>query len=151
MVSCFYKDLGGYIEWFHCLNVFLGLFRGVMIGIIEFVISSEQFLLGCFIRRSNHFRPDFPADGFHHGHVLEIIVSLEESVSCAEFDEDTTDGPYVTGEAPTASENDFGCAIMTCAHQVRMVLVVESCTAEIDQTHFCVAKDFLSSVTTLVY
>ena len=78
-------------------------------------------------------------------------MSLEESVSCAEFDEDTTDGPHVTGETPTASENDFGCAIVTCTYQVRMVLVVESGTAEIDQTHFCVSKDFFGSVTTLMY
>ena len=78
-------------------------------------------------------------------------MSLEEGVPCAEFDEDTANGPHVTGETPTAPKNDFRGAIVSCTYEVRMVLVVESCTAEINQSHFCVAKDFFNSVATLMY
>lgn len=38
---------------------------------------------------------------FHHGQVLEVIVRLEQCVTCEELDEDAPNTPYVAWKAPT--------------------------------------------------
>ena len=50
--------------------------------------------------------------GFHQSQMLEIVMSLEESVTREELDEDAANAPDVTGEAPAEIEYDFGSTIV---------------------------------------
>lgn len=36
--------------------------------------------------------------GLHHGQVLEVIMSLEQSITREELDKDAADAPDITGE-----------------------------------------------------
>lgn len=77
----------------------------------------------------------------HHCEVLEVIVCLEQCVSREEFHEDAANAPYITWETPTKIENDLGCAVMSCGHDGRVILIIEGGRAKVDKPDFAVKQD----------
>ena len=90
------------MKWFHRLDVFSRLFCRFIIRIIKFLVL-EQFLLSRLVGCADRSVSDGSADGFHHCHVLEIIVRLEQCVACAEFNKDAANGPNIAGETPATT------------------------------------------------
>lgn len=50
---------------------------------------------------------------FHHCKMLQVVVGLEKSIAGEELDEDAADRPYVAGERPTHTEDDFGRTVVS--------------------------------------
>lgn len=103
--------------------------------------------------------------------MLEVVVSLEESLAGDEFDQDATDRPHVarvgpacacfcatgserrgqhSGDSPTEAfptirvrrtEDDLGCAVVPRRHDLGMVLPVERGAAKVDQLDARVLED----------
>lgn len=66
--------------------------------------------------------------------MLEIIVRLEEGVAGKELDQDASDAPDVAGERPAESEDDLRRPVVPGGHDRGVVLVLECCRAEINQS-----------------
>lgn len=113
---------------FHGLDIFLGGFGRLCVGVIELQCSGEEAaahmrvshvhkdgskeddLRSCRVSIATpttvlHL-PNKPwlnlaaTDWLHHGEMLKIVMSLEKSVTGIEFDQDTANTPDVTGIAP---------------------------------------------------
>lgn len=72
--------------------------------------------------------------------------NLKESEAGVELEDDATDGPYVAGVRPAELQDDFGRAVVPRRHDRRVVLVIKSRRAEIDQTRIRAANDTLISI-----
>ncbi len=48
----------------------------------------------------NHPWRHLPHDHFHHGEMFQIIVRLEQGISCEELDKDAADGEEIAGVRP---------------------------------------------------
>ena len=103
--------------------------------------------------------------------MLEVVVSLEESLARDEFDEDATDRPHVARVGPACAclffsnrerqgqhvgdsprneafttrvrrtENDLGCAVVPRRHDLGVVLLLERGAAKVDQLDARVFED----------
>jgi hypothetical protein len=81
----------------------------------------------------------------HHRQVLQIIVRLEQCISCEEFDENASDTPDITREGPTETENNLWCPVMASRDDRRVVLVLERSRTEVDESDLSIEKDFTLS------
>lgn len=70
--------------------------------------------------------------------MLEIVVGLEEGISCKELDEYTTNAPYIARKRPSKTENDFRSSVVTGRDDGRMILILECGRSKVDQTYFCI-------------
>lgn len=52
----------------------------------------------------------------HHCQMLQVVVRLEQSVTCVKLDQDAANAPYVAGKGPPQAKYDFGRTIMSCAY-----------------------------------
>lgn len=73
--------------------------------------------------------------------MFEIVVSLEKSISGKELYQDTPDTPYITGETPAQVQDDLWCPIVACGHNGRVVFIIKSGRAKVDETNLTVEED----------
>lgn len=73
--------------------------------------------------------------------MFEIVVSLEESVSGKELDQDTPDTPDITGETPAQIQDDLWGPIVAGGHNRRMVFIIKCGRAKVDKTNLTVEED----------
>lgn len=73
------------------------------------------------------------ANALHHGQVLQIVMCLEQRISCEELDKDASNTPDITGEGPPESENNLRRPIMASRYDGRVILVLEGSRAKVDQ------------------
>jgi hypothetical protein len=64
--------------------------------------------------------------------MFAIVVRLEERCADIQLKHDAADAPNVTGLRPAELENHFWRAIMTCADNRAMMLMVKCCAAKIN-------------------
>ena len=57
--------------------------------------------------------------------MFSVVVSLKQSGSLVEFEDDAADAPDVAGMMPSQFENDFRRAVMARGHDRRVMFVVE--------------------------
>lgn len=67
----------------------------------------------------------------HHGQVLQVVQSLEQSVSDGKLEDDAADGPDIARLSPPLLQNYFRSSIMPSLDDPAVVLVVECCAAEV--------------------
>lgn len=79
-------------------------------------------------------------DRFHHGQMLEIIVSLEQGIPGKELDQDTPDAPYIAGVGPTKAQDDLWRPVMPRRHDRRVVFILEGGRSEVDKPDLRVKK-----------
>lgn len=79
--------------------------------------------------------------GFHHSEMLEIIVRLEQCVSCEELHENAADTPYIAGIRPTQSKDDLRCSVVARRDHRRMIFVLECSGAEVYQSNLGVKEN----------
>lgn len=97
----------------------------------------------CLVHCRDQVRVDPRADNhFHHGKVLQIVVSLEKGIAGEELDEDAADAPDVARERPAQTKNDFGSPVVPGRNDRRMIFVLECGGPEVDQSNFSVEQDF---------
>lgn len=155
---------------FHGLDIFLGGFGSLCVGVIELQCSGEE--AAAHMRVSHRHRqglkrddlrscritiatpptvlhlPNKPwldfstTDWLHHGEMLEIVMSLEKSVTGKELDQDTANTPDVTGIAPAQVEDDFRSAVMPRRDDRRVILIIECGRAKVNQPDLCIEQDF---------
>jgi len=68
-------------------------------------------------------------------------MRLEKGISREELDKDATNAPDVARVCPAKAENDLGRAVMTGRHNRRVVLILESCRSEVNQSDLGIEKD----------
>jgi hypothetical protein len=66
--------------------------------------------------------------------MLSIVVRLEERNAQIELKHDATNRPDIARLRPAQLENHLWCAIMTCRYNSAVMLVIEGCAAEIDES-----------------
>jgi hypothetical protein len=67
--------------------------------------------------------------------MLQIVVSLEQSVTSEELDKDTSNTPDITWETPPQSKNDLRCSVVPGRYHARMIFIIKSSGAEINKTN----------------
>lgn len=72
----------------------------------------------------------------HHGQMLQVIMRLEQRVTCEELDKYTPYAPDITRIRPSQPENNLRRAVMPRGDDRRVVLVLESSRSEIDESDF---------------
>jgi hypothetical protein len=65
--------------------------------------------------------------------MLAIVVCLEERDAQIELKHNATYRPDITRLRPSQLENDLRCSIVTCGYDCAVMLVIESCTAKVNQ------------------
>lgn len=80
-------------------------------------------------------------DGLHHSQVLEVIVRLEKRIACVEFHQDASDAPDIAWIRPAQAQDDLRCSVVPGANNRRVILILECCRAEIDETDLSVQKN----------
>lgn len=68
-------------------------------------------------------------------------MSLEQRVAGEEFDKDATYAPDVARVRPAESENDLRRSIMSGRHNRRVIFVLESSRAKVDESNLGVQQD----------
>lgn len=81
------------------------------------------------------------AYALHHCEVLEIVVRLEKSVAGEELDQDASDAPDVAWIAPSEVQYNLGCSVVSCRNDGGVILVVEGCRSEVNESDLGVKKD----------
>ena len=66
-------------------------------------------------------------DPLHHGKVLPVLVSLEQSVAECNFEDDAANGPDITGLRPAHLEDDLWSPIVTGGDNQRVMFVIKGC------------------------
>ena len=69
-------------------------------------------------------------------------MGLEEGVTGIELDQDTANTPDVAGITPAQVEDDFWCTVMPRRDDRRVILIVESGRAKVNQPDLCIEQDF---------
>jgi hypothetical protein len=72
--------------------------------------------------------------------VFEIVVSLEESITGEELDQDTPNTPDITGETPAKVQYDLGCPIVAGGHDRRVIFIIKCGRAKVNKTNLTVKK-----------
>lgn len=67
--------------------------------------------------------------------MLAIVVRLEECNAQVKLEHDAANRPHIARLRPTQLENHLRCAVMTCRYNGAVMLVVESCAAEVDESY----------------
>lgn len=109
--------------------------------------SKLRCLIAIVRSRTTHDRPyklqlQFSvAYTFHHGEMLEVIVSLEKSISSEEFDQYATNTPDITWIAPPEIEDDFRSPIVSGRNDRGVILIIEGRRAKVYQSYLGIEKD----------
>lgn len=74
------------------------------------------------------------ANAFHHGQMLQVIMSLEEGIACEELHQDTTNAPDITWITPPEVEYDFWCPVMSGGNNRRVILIIKSSRSKVYQS-----------------
>ena len=77
----------------------------------------------------------------HHGKMLQIVMSLEQSVPCEELDQYTADTPNITRETPAEIQNDLWGPVMSGGNNGRVIFVIEGRRPKINQTNLAVQQN----------
>ena len=151
------------MQMLHSIDIFLRSTSCFLVRVIELVLNEEsdtcladllqryrQNLLGSGIHAaasttrtdlSNQLRINLAVtDRFHHSQMLQVVVSLEQSISCKELNDDAPYTPYVAGEIPAKLKDNLRGAVMPRGYDRRMVFVFKGSRAEIDQTYLTVKE-----------
>jgi hypothetical protein len=73
--------------------------------------------------------------------MFEIVMGLEQGISCEELNKDATNTPDITWKAPPEIEDNLWRSIMTSRHDRRVILIVECRRAKVDQSNLTVQQD----------
>jgi hypothetical protein len=72
--------------------------------------------------------------------MLEIVVSLEESITGKELNQDTPNTPYITGETPAEIQYDLRCPIVAGGHDRRVIFIIKCGRTKVNKTNLAVEK-----------
>lgn len=126
------------VERLHAFDVLSALTIGRAVGKVQTTGAKVVGPIGlCFAPKVVRHRAK---DGLHHGQVLEIVVRLEERFAGVELDQDASDRPGVARVGPAHLQDDLRRTIVTRGHDLRVVLLVERCTAKVDQPDISVLQ-----------
>jgi hypothetical protein len=72
--------------------------------------------------------------------MFEIVMSLEESITGKELDQNTPNTPDITGETPAEIQYDLWCPIVTGGHNRRMIFIIKCGRTKVNKTNLTVQK-----------
>lgn len=78
------------------------------------------------------------AYALHHCEMLEVVMRLEECVTCEELDEDASNAPYIARIAPSKVEYDLRCSVVPGRNDGGVVLVIKGCRSKVNQSNLSV-------------
>jgi hypothetical protein len=136
-----------HMQMFHSLDIFSGRFGCVLSRIFQ-LSAVEEFggRVGVGAASTctdllDKFCIDLAtANGFHHGQMLKVIVSLKERVASEELDNDTTYAPNVAGKAPAKLQNDLGGSVMSRRDNRAVILIIECCRPKVYEADLAVQQ-----------
>jgi hypothetical protein len=125
-----------HIQVLHGFDVFPGCSVCLVIGVVQFVsveVSAKVRTERCTnlvdvlcswiptisssvgLNSSYELGFDLPiANSFHHGKVFKIIMSLEQGIPSEELNENASNAPNITREAPSKIEDYLWSTVMAC-------------------------------------
>lgn len=113
------------IEWFALLP-YVSTRRRVLVKVQLPVI--KIFCLCAF----GHSVRDIAENALHHGQMLAVLVSLEESDAHVQLEENTANRPNIARLIPAQFQNDLRSSIMPSGHNGGVMFVVEGGRTEVD-------------------
>lgn len=96
----------------------------IIVGVLLMIVTVigwdyEMRLKFLLLNMCSHPSWDWSSHFFNHCKMFIVFMSGEEELSRIEFHDDTSNRPYIGKFVPTrATQNNFGCAILTSVYNI---------------------------------
>jgi hypothetical protein len=91
------------------------------------VVKVQDFSVDKVLGLAGHSVGNPSQDALHHRQMLSVVVSLKESDSQVQLEEDASNGPDVARIGPTEFQDDFWSSIVSRGDDGRVMLLFEGC------------------------